>query len=114
MRRLSLLVLLATLAGCAGGQRAACGPAEAVVENASSLAVEQLYLAPAAGAGWGPDLLGETPGLPAAGRMPLAIGGPGPWRLRLVWVNGRAIELGGIDGCRTRRIILRDDILTAG
>ena len=113
MRRLSLLVLLATLAGCSGGQRAACGPAEAVVENASSLAVEQLYLAPAAGAGWGPDLLDQTPGLPAAGRMPLAIGGPGPWRLRLVWVNGRAIELGGINGCRTRHIILRDDILTA-
>ncbi len=112
MRRLASLALLTLLAGC-GGQRAACGPSQAVVENASSLAVEQLYLAPAAGPGWGPDLLGKAPALPAAGRMPLALGGPGPWRLRLVWVNGRAIELGGIDGCTARRITIRDGTVTA-
>ena len=112
MRRLAALLLPALLAGC-GGQCGACGPSQAVVENASSLAVEQLYLAPAAGQGWGTDLLGQAPALAAAGRMPLALDGPGPWRLRLVWVNGQAIELRGIDGCTTRRITIRDGMAVA-
>ena len=113
MHRLPILALLAGLAGCAGGGGAACRPAGTVLENTSSLAVEQAFLAPNAGTGWGPDLLGQAPALPAGGRMPLAIDGPGPWRLRLVWVTGRAIELDGIDGCRAGRIILSDNILTA-
>jgi hypothetical protein len=113
MRRLAALGLVAALGGC-GSQRAACGPSQAVLENASSLAVEQLYLAPAAGQAWGTDLLGQAPALPASGRMPVALDGPGPWRLRLVWVNGRATELRSVDGCTTRRITIRDDILIAG
>ncbi|WP_043362636.1 hypothetical protein [Belnapia sp. F-4-1] len=110
MRHLATLALLAALAGCTGGGRA-CGPAGAAVENASSLAIEQLFLA--SGPDWGPDLLGQAPALAAAGRMPLTFDGPGPWRLRAVWVTGRAIELGGINGCHARRIIIRDDVATA-
>lgn len=110
MRRLAAIAIPVLLAGCGG--RAACGPTEAVVENASSLAVEQLYLGrEGGGPEWGTDLLGQSPALPSPGRMPVTLDGPGPWRLRLVWVNGRASELHGIDGCRTRRITIRDDLV---
>jgi hypothetical protein len=115
MRRLGELALLAALAGCAGGQRGACGRSEAVLENASALAIEQLYLAGGAAreGAWGKDLLGQAPALAPAGRMPLALDGHGPWRVRAVWVTGRAIELDGIDGCRARRITITDAMATA-
>ncbi|SDC21968.1 hypothetical protein [Belnapia rosea] len=108
------LLLLALLAGCAGPQGARCGPSQAVVENASSQPIEQLYLSPEGGPDSAADLLGQSPPLPTPGSMPVTLEGRGPYRLRLVWVTGRASELGNIDGCRTRRITIRDGILQAG
>ena len=117
MRRLRSLALLALLAGCARGNApAGCAPAEASLENASRLAVEQLYLAPAGGT-WGADLIG--PAFPAGGdlasgaRLPLRFEGRGPYALRVVWVNGRAADMQGLDGCVIRRVILLDGALRA-
>lgn len=94
------------LAGCAGG-RPDCGPSEARFANHGPLAVEQLYLmpdgAPVGAPGWGDDLLGADQ-LAAGAERPLPLPGPGRLALRAVWADGRAAELRGIDGCRTRTV----------
>lgn len=111
MRHLLLLLVPLALAGCGGGA-AGCRPAEAQATNASAAPVEQLYLAPDAAA-WSTDRLGPE-GLPPGASRPIRLaGGPGRLALRVVWADGRAAELPGIDGCTTRRLLILDDGLRA-
>ena len=109
---LAPLAVLALLAGCASGpqrpqqaERRECSKAPVTVANASSQAVEQLYLGvPGA---WGRDLLAGNE-LPARAAMNLPRPGDGRFNLRLVWVNGRAAEFPNLDGCITTRVELSD------
>lgn len=106
MRRLLPLAPL-LLAACAGGDRGC----EVTLMNRSRLPVEQVYLAPM-GAAWGRDLL-AGPDLPPGGALPLRTQRDGRYGIRAVWIDGRAVEMQGIEACRTARITLRDDALQA-
>ncbi|MDN3564918.1 hypothetical protein QWZ14_11150 [Paeniroseomonas aquatica] len=102
--------LLGLLAGCDTYRAATrCSPVEARLENASGAAVEQLYLAPA-GADWGADLIGPDflgrGELPSGGIAPLPFPDAGPFALRVVWADGRAAEMQGLDGCAIQRVTL--------
>ena len=117
MRRRALLPALAlpALAGClpAGqpGAAAACGPREVLLRNASAMAVEQAYGGSGAPGGWGAELLGPAelpPGASRRLRLPA-----GTRAVRLVWVNGRAAELGDIDACAIGTLTLTDAALRA-
>lgn len=113
---LRLLPLL-LLAACArGNSPAGCAPSAARLENLSGQAIEQLYLSPV-GTPWGADLVARDGGgresLPSRAGLPLRFEGIGPYALRVVWVNGQAAELRGINGCTTLRITIRDDGLRA-
>lgn len=124
MTRLLRLSPLLLLAACARGNTpATCAPAAARLENLSGQAVEQLYLSPAGapqgspqgapqGAPWGAELVGGDALASGAG-LPLQFEGRGPYALRVVWVNGQAAELRGIDGCTTLRVTIRDSGLRA-
>lgn len=109
MRALFALPLLAAAAACAapgapttttGAARLGC-TGEVRLANASGQVVEQAYVgAPGA---WGPDLLAPgtlAPGASAAFRLP-----PPPREarraVRVVFDNGRAAELPGLDLCET-------------
>ena len=108
-----LLLAAALLAGCAGsGTRETCGPRGVPLVNASGLAVEQLYLGTGTPPAWGTELLGRA-GLPAGAGMTLPLPGTGSHALRAVWANGRAVELQGVDGCATGRVIILDGGLRA-
>lgn len=100
MRLLALLALL-SLGACAG-QRC-----EAMLTNRGGLALEQLALTPEATGQPGPDLLTEAP-LPPGGSMVLRFPAPGRYGLRAVLVNGRAVELAGLDGCGLGQLIIDD------
>ena len=99
---------LALLAACAAPQQANRGNCVNVpvqVLNASSQAVEQLFLgSPGA---WGADLLA---GGELAPRAVLNLPRPTsqPFNLRLVWVNGRGAEFPDLNGCTTTRVELGD------
>lgn len=121
---LPLLLLLAAAGAAAGCARAplrpgagsSCGPREVTMVNASAAAVEQIYIGTGAPSGWGADLLGPRGGrgeLPSGGALPLRLPAAGPYAVRVVWVDGRAAELGGVDGCATARITLSDAALRA-
>lgn len=70
--------------------------------NTASRPLEQLYYgAPGA---WGEELLGGVEMRPGAARTVVLPGISGPV-LRVVWADGRAIELSGLDPCRTVRIV---------
>ena len=115
-RLLPLLVPLALVACARGNAPAGCAPASAQLENLSGQAIEQLYLSPV-GTAWGSDLVGQafkdSGELPSRAGLPLRFEGLGPYVLRVVWVNGQAAELGGINGCITRRITILDGLLRA-
>ncbi len=98
------LALAACAASAPGGRGCGGGPTQVV--NASSLAVEQLFL------GAGPadqraDRLGPA-GLPP--RASLVLDRPaGPnLALRAVWVNGRAAEFATAEACGLQRITIMD------
>lgn len=116
---LALAALAGGAAGCAplprpipGGTAAACGPREVQVVNASSLAIEQLYLGSGEPSGWGADLLIRGP-LPPGAAIGLSLPGPAAQALRAVWVNGRAAEIAGLDACVVRRITVQDAAIRA-
>jgi len=100
MRSWALLALLG-LGACAG-QRC-----EVMLTNRGRLAVEQLALTPEATGQPGPDLLTEAP-LPPGGTMRLNFPTRGRYGLRAVLVNGRAVELAGLDGCGLGQLIIDD------
>jgi hypothetical protein len=96
------------LSGCAGG--GLCAGRDVVLRNASALPVEQAYFGTGAPDGWGADLLAGRPGLtPGATATLRASGGAATARaLRVVWSNGRAAELAGVDACRFGQVVVLD------
>lgn len=101
------LLLLLPLAACGGGGRGC----SATLANASGQPIEQVYLA-RAGEAWGRDLV--APGeVPPGGTLPLRFAVEGSHAVRVVWANGRAAELQGVEACRMARITVRDAELQA-
>ena len=68
------------------------------VVNASSYTVQELYFSPAAMRAWGNDQLGQNV-LPPGRRASFRAANTGAYDFRVVWNNGRAAELRGIDVC---------------
>ncbi|WP_380067785.1 hypothetical protein [Dankookia sp. GCM10030260] len=99
--------MLTLLAAC-GGDRGC----PAVLANASGQALEQFYVARPGNEGWGADLL---PGreLPPGASLPFRFPAEGNYGLRAVWTNGRAVEMRGVEACRTTRVTLRDGSMQA-
>ncbi len=100
-------LLLLPVAACGGGGRGC----SATLANASGQPIEQVYLA-RAGNAWGRDLV--APGeVPPGGTLPLRFGTEGSHGVRVVWANGRAAELQGVNACRMTRVTVRDAELQA-
>ena len=107
----ALLATALLLAACAvqTGQPA-CQARRLEVANAAALPVEQLYYgAPGA---WGEDLLGGT-GMAAGQARPVVLPGLPGLTLRVVWTDGHAIELQGLDPCRNTRIVMAERVIRA-
>jgi len=107
----ALLPAALLLASCAvqTGQPA-CQARRLEVANAAALPVEQLYYgAPGA---WGEDLLGGA-GMAAGEARPVVLPGLPGLVLRVVWADGHAIELQGLDPCRNTRIVMAERVIRA-
>jgi hypothetical protein len=96
------LVLLLALGACAGR-----GDCSAVLRNGGRTAVEQLILSPEAGGPAGPDLLEAGP-LPPGASLALRFPGRGRYALRAVLVNGRAVEVTGLQACEVGQVTIGD------
>ena len=112
--RTALLLVLVLAAGCGGAGPGGCRSARDIrLANASATPVEQLRFGDGSPGGWGEDLLAPRGGALAAGssatlRLPARMPAQA---VRIVWVDGRAVESTGIDGCATRRVIVEDAAL---
>ena len=108
MRRHSALALLTLLGTCGSGDRGC----PAVLANASGQAIEQFYVAKPGTAGWGTDIL---PGheLPPGASLPFRFPAEGNYGVRAIWTSGRAVEMQGIEACRTSRLTVREGSLQA-
>ena len=107
MRALPALAVLTLLTAC-GGDRGCPG----VLANASGQALEQFYLARPGGEGWGTDLLPDRELAPGAS-LPFRFPAAGKYEVRAVWDSGRAVEMQGIEACRTARLTVRDGSMQA-
>ncbi len=94
-----LLPLLSLLAACAApGPERACAGAFTLV-NQGGREIEQLY------AGGAQDLL--DPGtLPGGTQRSFYASNPGAARLRVVFTDGRAVELGPVDLCALPMVVV--------
>jgi hypothetical protein len=105
VRRAALLAL-PLLAACAaeapapGGLGACTGPL--TLRNEARLAVEQFYASPVGPGAWGDDLLAPDT-LPVGGSVSFRVA-PGTSHVRVVFVDGSAAEIGGLDLCRIRSV----------
>jgi hypothetical protein len=107
MRRLRVLALLALLGACGGDRGCA-----SVLANASDQAIEQFYVAKPGTEGWGADLIAGRE-LPPGASLPFRFPADGTYGLRAVWTSGRAVEMQGIEACRTTRLTVRDGSMQA-
>jgi hypothetical protein len=88
-----------------------CDTSFTVVNN-SSATVERLYFSHSSLGGWGADQLGQNvlpPGRAASYRAANA----GAYDFRVVWANGRAAEVRGVNICRASRITVTNGGLLA-
>lgn len=88
-----------------------CDTSFTVVNN-SSATVERLYFSHASLGRWGNDQLGQSvlqPGRVASYRA----ANTGAYDFRVVWTNGRAAEIRGVDVCRASRITVTNSGLIA-
>jgi len=75
------------------------------VANLAARPVEQLYYgAPGA---WGEDLLLGVEVAPGTARS-VVVPGVAGLTLRVVWADGNAIELNGLDPCRNARVVMAE------
>ena len=105
-RALVPATLALLLPGCEGATPGGCGARSLPLRNASTLAIEQAYGGDGSAGGWGGELLGSSvlpPGESRAIRLPA-----GARAVRLVWANGRAAELHGVDLCAIPGLTLTD------
>lgn len=111
MRALLLLPLL--LAACtappSGGMMGCDGRIQ--LRNAAPVAVEQLYVSPAGPSDWGRDHL--APGTLPTGGVQSVVVRPGVNAVRVVFVNGRAAEMAGMDVCANPVLIVQPNGLQA-
>ena len=91
--------------------RQACDTSFQVVNN-SGATVERLYFSHSTQGGWGADQLGQNV-LPPGRATSYRAANAGNYDFRVVWTNGRAAELRGIDVCRASRITVTNSGLTA-
>lgn len=112
MRSLLLLPLL--LAACAappsGGSGGCSGQLD--VRNAASSGVEQLYVSTTGPSDWGRDHLAPSTLPPGAARSITVR--PGLNSVRVVFVNGRATEMAGMDVCATPVLTVQSNGLQVG
>ncbi len=109
---LPALVLTALLSAACVVQtgRPACGPRRLEVANLGARPVEQLYYgAPGA---WGEDLLLGVE-VPPEGARSVVLPGVAGLTLRIVWADGHAIELNGLDPCRNARVVIAESSIRA-
>ncbi|MBS7813532.1 hypothetical protein [Roseococcus pinisoli] len=111
MRALLLLPLL--LAACVAPPPGSLGGCDGRIQlrNASPVAVEQLYVSAAGPADWGRDQL--SPGTLSSGAARDVVARPGLNAVRVVFVNGRAVEMAGLDVCATPVLTVQPNGLQA-
>ncbi len=89
----------------------ACNTAFRVVNN-SSVTVGQLYFSHSSLAGWGNDQLGRNV-LPPGRFVNYRAANTGNYDFRVVWTNGRAAEIRGVNVCRASQITVTNSGLIA-
>ncbi|NGM22637.1 hypothetical protein G3576_21670 [Roseomonas stagni] len=83
-----------------------------VVVNNSSATVERLYFSHSSLGGWGADQLGQNV-LPPGRNVSYRAANAGNYDFRVVWTNGRAAEVRGVNICRASRITVTNGGLLA-
>jgi hypothetical protein len=89
----------------------ACNTAFRVVNN-SSVTVGQLYFSHSSLSGWGTDQLGRNV-LPPGRFVNYRAANTGNYDFRVVWTNGRAAEIRGVNVCRASQITVTNAGLIA-
>ncbi|PWS35552.1 hypothetical protein DFH01_18310 [Falsiroseomonas bella] len=82
------------------------------VTNQSSGTVAQLFFSHSSQSGWGADQLGQSV-LPPGRFVNYRAANTGAYDFRVVWTNGRAAELRGVNICRASRITVTNNGLIA-
>ncbi|HEV7458864.1 MAG TPA: hypothetical protein VGN96_18980 [Roseococcus sp.] len=82
------------------------------IANQSGLTVRELYFSPSAVSGWGADQLGRSM-LPPGRFVNYRAANAARYDFRVVWVNGRAAELRGVNICAARQVTIRNSGLSA-
>ncbi|WP_237216166.1 hypothetical protein [Falsiroseomonas oryziterrae] len=82
------------------------------VSNQSSATVAQLYFSHSSQRGWGADQLGASV-LPPGRFVSYRAANTGNYDFRVVWTNGQAAELRGVNVCRASQITVTNRGLVA-
>jgi hypothetical protein len=90
---------------------AVCDTRFQVVNNSSST-VQSLQFSHSSQSGWGPDQLG-TAVLPPGRTVNYQAANAGNYDFRVVWTNGRAAEMRGVNICAASQIIVTNAGLRA-
>jgi len=90
---------------------AACDTSFSVVNN-SSLTVRELYFSHSSLRGWGNDQLGSSM-LPPGRFVNYRAANTGAYDFRVIWTNGQAAEIRGVNVCRAARITVTNRGLQA-
>lgn len=83
-----------------------------VVVNNSGATVERLYFSHSSLGSWGNDQLGQSV-LPPGRQVSYRAANTGNYDFRVVWTNGRAAEIRGVNVCRASRITVTNGGLLA-
>ncbi len=102
------------LAACVAPPPGATGNCDGRMQlrNSAPVAVEQLYVSPAGPADWGRDRLAPDT-LPSGAARGFAVR-PGLNAVRVVFANGRAVEMAGMDVCASPVLTVLPNGLQAG
>lgn len=80
--------------------------------NNSGATVERLYFSHSSLGSWGNDQLGQSV-LPPGRQVSYRAANTGNYDFRVVWTNGRAAEIRGVNVCRASRITVTNGGLLA-